>query len=79
MLENKNLLNNLLDDSELEDVTGGVRGANNLPMHICGNGARGKLVPDGWIGSQRKYKCINCHKTGKISSLSGTNQYCELN
>ena len=74
MLENKNMLN----DSELEDVTGGVGGANNLPMHTCGNGETGKLVPDGWIGGKPKYKCIKCHKTGKLSCLPGTNRYCEL-
>ena len=84
MLDNKNLINNLLDDSELDNVLGGVRGksgknAEILPQHICLDGKIGDLIEHGYSHSGNgTFRCSLCGAKGKINYLPGTRKYCNL-
>ena len=75
---------NMLNDSELEDVLGGVRGkpggkTEKLPRHVCRDGKRGDLVENGFSGNGNgRFKCRLCGATGKINYLPGTRQLCDL-
>ena len=77
----------ILDESILEDVSGGANGLGGaggygepeLPMHACGFGATGKLVKIGYgAGGKIKYRCEKCKKEGTISTVPGTNKFCNL-
>ena len=81
MLDNKELLNNLLDDSELEDVTGGFGpSVASKAMHACGNGQRGQLrsLPLAQTHGKQQYECTRCHKKGTIYALHGEPGLCDL-
>ena len=70
MLENKSLLNNLLDDSALEDVAGGQgnHGAGQK-MHACPGGTFGKIVETEKFssGGYRVFKCVAWERKAKSS------------
>ena len=74
MLENKSLLNNLLDDSELDDVLGGVnKGKGGQKKHECG----GRLIEEREYsnGGYPLYRCESCGMTGKIFPTPRPNFY----
>ena len=74
MIENKSVINNLLDDSELEDVVGGARnfGAGQK-MHACPGGTFGKIVETEKFssGGYRVFKCVACGAEGKVFPMPG--------
>ena len=80
MLDNKNMM----DDSELDNILGGVRGkpgqnAEELPQHMCRDGKRGDLIAHGYSNSGKgTFKCSLCGATGKINYLPGTRKLCNL-
>lgn len=73
-------MSNLISDDMLEEVSGGAgRPGEELPQHVCGNGNRGNLIPDGFTqGGKGRYKCQACGKSGRINFLTGTRQLCDL-
>ena len=73
MLENKSMLNNLLDDSALEDVVGGQGRGVGQKMHACPGGTFGKIVETEKFssGGYRIFKCTACGAEGKVFPMPG--------
>ena len=74
MLENKSMLNNLLDDSALEDVVGGQgnHGAGQK-MHACPGGTFGRIEETEKFssGGYRIFKCAACGAEGRVFPMPG--------